>query len=506
MKEKILIVDDEEALTLFLARLLSAESPDYEIRTAYTGEDAIKMIEGFHPDCILQDIKLPDISGIEVLKAAKAFDEDIQVIMMTAFASLDTSIEAIKMGAYDYILKPFKAEQIKIAVKNALIKRKLLKENKKLLEELKNANQELKIAYKKLEMAKEEVDKELAEKLKILSELHKITNSLNEELDFEKLCIGILKGAKEIFGVEDAAILLKDEEHPDILFLKHFIGFEKYFEPEFKFDFSHPFFKKLEEEKEPKILNYPEGEIKEVCIGLLRTRNKEPFGVFMIGTKKEDFSFSKIIDIFDIYLNTVSIALCNSMLFEKIEKSYVESLLSLVKAQEAKDRSIKGHSSRVAKLVHLLGKKLNLGEKELRILRYAALLHDIGKIGIREYILEKPFELDKEEYEKMKEHINIGIEILKPLKFLKDAIPIIKHHHENYDGTGYPDELKGNEIPIGARILSICDVYDSITNERIYSNKLTKEEAIEFLKKYSGKKFDPEILDKFIEVIKHEGE
>lgn len=506
MKEKILIVDDEEALTLFLAKLLSSESPDYEIRSAYTGEDAIKMIEGFHPDCILQDIKLPDVSGIEVLKAAKAFDEDIQVIMMTAFGSLETSIEAIKMGAYDYILKPFKAEQIKIAVKNALIKRKLLKENKRLLEELKKANQELKIAYHKLELAKTEVDRELEEKLKILSELHRITDSLNEELDFEKLCIGILKGAETIFNVEDVALLFSEENSPDTLCVKYFIGFENFLEQGMKFDFSHPFFKKLKEEKEPRILEFPEGSIKEICIGLLKTKNKEPFGIFMMGTKKEDFSFSKIISLFETYLNTISIALSNSMLFDSLEKSYLESLLSLVKAQEAKDRSIKGHSSRVARLAHLVGKKIGLKEEELKILRYAALLHDIGKIGIREYILEKPFELDPEEYEKMKEHINIGIEIIKPLRFLKDTIPVIRHHHENYDGSGYPDGLKGEEIPLLARVLSICDVYDSITNERIYANKLTKDEAIEFLKKYSGKKFDPQIVEKFIEVVAYEGE
>lgn len=506
MKEKILIVDDEEALTLFLAKLLSSESPDYEIRSAYTGEDAIKMIEGFHPDCILQDIRLPDLSGIEVLKAAKAFDEDIQVIMMTAFGSLETSIEAIKMGAYDYILKPFKAEQIKIAVKNALIKRKLLKENKRLLEELKKANQELKIAYHKLEFAKTEVDRELEEKLKILSELHKISDSLNEELDFDKLCIGILKGAEKIFNIQDVALLFNEENSPDTLFVKYFIGFEDFFEPDMKFDFYHPFFKKLREKKEPYILEFPEGIIKQISIGFLKTKNKEPFGIFMIGTKKEDVSFFKILPLFETYLNTISIALSNSMLFDSLEKSYLESLLALVKAQEAKDRSIKGHSSRVARLAHLVGKRMGLKEEELKILRHAALLHDIGKIGIREYILEKPFELDPEEYNKMKEHINIGIEIIKPLRFLRDTIPVIRHHHENYDGTGYPDGLKGDEIPLLARILSICDVYDSITNERIYANKLTKDEAIEFLKKYSGKKFDPQIVNKFIEVISHEGE
>lgn len=504
-KEKILIVDDEEALVLFLTKLLSQESPTYEIRAAYTGEDAIKMLEGFNPDCILQDIRLPDISGIEILKAAKAIDEDVQVIMMTAFASLDTSIEAVKMGAYDYIMKPFKAEQIKMVVKNALSKRKLLKQNKKLLEELKRANQELRIAHEKLKIAKAEVDKELEEKLKILSELHRISDSLNEELELESLYKGVLEGAERIFMAKDVALLFNDESSPDTLIVRGVKGFNGYLELNMEFDFSHPFFKRLKEKRNPQVIEYSEGEIKEICIGLLQTRKMEPFGVFMMGNRHDAVSFSKKLELFDTYLNTISIAFQNSILFESLERSYVESLLSLVKAQEAKDRSIKGHSSRVARLAHILGKKIGLSEKELKILRYAALLHDIGKIGIREYILEKPAELSKEEYEKVKEHINIGIEIIKPLKFLKDAIPIIKYHHENYDGTGYPDGLKGEEIPLGARILSICDVYDSLTNERIYSNKLSKEEAINFLKENAGKKFDPEILKKFIEVISHEG-
>ncbi len=503
-KYKILIVDDEEALVLFLSKLLSQDSPDYEIRIAYNGEDAIKMLEWFGPDCILQDIKLPDISGVEVLKAAKALDEDVQVIMMTAFASLETSIDAVKMGAYDYILKPFKAEQIKMVVKNALTKRKLLRENKRLLEDLKRANQELQIAHEKLKIAKDEVDKELEEKLHILSELHKISNSLNEELDFEKICEGIIDGAQKIFSVQDVALLFNQEESPDNLVVKYLSGFDGFMENEMNLDFYHPFFSKLKDKRNPQIMEYPEGEIKEVCIGLLRTSKMEPFGAFMIGNRNSIASFFKKMELFDTYLNTISIALQNSILLDTLEKSYVDSLLALVKAQEAKDRSIKGHSSRIARMSHMVGKKLGFSEKELKIMRYAALLHDIGKIGIREYILEKPAELNNEEYEKIKEHIDIGIEIIKPLKFLREAIPIIRHHHENYDGTGYPDGLSGEDIPLGARILAICDVYDSVTNERVYSNKLTKEEAINFLRKYSGNKFDPVILEKFIEVIGHE--
>ena len=150
-----------------------------------------------------------------------------------------------------------------------------------------------------------------------------------------------------------------------------------------------------------------------------------------------------------------------------------------------------------------LGAENNLSAKEKEDLHFAALLHDVGKIGITEVILNKPSRLTDGEYEIMKKHVEEGVKILVNVPFLEEATRMVKYHHEKYDGTGYPDRLKGQEIPIGARILTITDSYDAMISERIYKKNKTVEEAISELKRCSGTQFDPAILDVFLEVLKN---
>ncbi|MEN3045966.1 MAG: HD domain-containing phosphohydrolase [Candidatus Hydrothermales bacterium] len=487
-KWRILVVDDEETLANFIVKNITQDNIDYDVRVANSGNDALKIIEGFLPHLILQDIKLPDITGIEILKAAKALDPDVQVIMMTAYASLDTSIEALKAGAYDYLIKPFKVETLKNTIKNALNKRKLQEENKRLLNELERLNKELKVANERLKMAKAEVDKKLEEKIKKLSKILYWSDKLQSEINLEELLSLILKGVIEIVEKQDCAILIKENDTFEVC---EVYGFDNIIKKEDKLH--------LEKEKESYIIKYQEGDIKEVIVIPLETKDGV-LGVLIVGNRTGE-NLEELRDELLIFAKHAASSLQNALLFKKLERSYIESLLALVKAIEAKDPSLRGHSQRVSDLAVKLSKKFNLSEEEIKNIRYAALLHDVGKIGIREYLLDKPGALSKEEMELMKEHINIGIEILKPITFLKQVLPLIKYHHENWDGTGYPEQLKGEEIPLGSQIISICDVYDAITHERSYADKLSKQEAIELLKNLRGNKFGPVIVDKFIELL-----
>jgi putative nucleotidyltransferase with HDIG domain len=487
-KWRILVVDDEETLANFIVKNITQDNLDYEVRVAHSGNEALKILEGFKPHLILEDIRLPDMSGIEILKAAKALDPDIQVIMMTAYASLETSIEALKAGAYDYLIKPFKVETLKNVIKNALGKRKLQEENRRLLNELQRLNRELSIANEKLKLAKADVDKKLEEKINKLSLLHRWSDKLLSELSLEKLIPLIIEGAKEVAGKNDCAFLFRENSAFEV---KEVQGFDGVIREKEKLD--------LKTGDEPYIVRYDEGEIKEVIIIPLETK-EGVIGAIMIGNREND-SFEEEKDELSIYGNHAAVSIQNALLFKRLERSYIESLMALVKATEAKDPSLRGHSQRVSEYSVKLARKLNLSEEEVKYIRYGALLHDVGKIGVREYILEKPGTLSREEMEMMKEHIKIGIEILRPIAFLKPVLPLIKHHHENWDGTGYPDGLKGEEIPLGAQIISICDVFDAITNERSYADRMTREEAINLLKELKGKKFNPELVDKFIEIL-----
>ena len=186
---------------------------------------------------------------------------------------------------------------------------------------------------------------------------------------------------------------------------------------------------------------------------------------------------------------------------EEKDVELVTSIKTLIGVINAKDRYTYGHSERVVFYSRLLADKLELSNEDENLLVYGAYMHDIGKINISRDILVKKMPLTNEEWEILKCHPVEGTEIIKPVKSLENIIPIILHHHEKYDGTGYPGQLKGENIPYLARVLTVVDSFDAMTSNRPYNVRKTYDEAIVELRKYSGTQFDPEIASKFIEVI-----
>ncbi len=179
----------------------------------------------------------------------------------------------------------------------------------------------------------------------------------------------------------------------------------------------------------------------------------------------------------------------------------VTSIKTLISIINAKDRYTYSHVERVVIYSRLLADKLNLSDVDKSNLIYGAYMHDIGKINIAKEILVKRMKLEKEEWEELKQHPENGVEIIKSVESLKDVIPLIKHHHERYDGKGYPDGLSGENIPYLARVLTVVDSFDAMTSNRPYNRRKTYEEGIQELRKCSGEQFDPEIAKAFIEVI-----
>jgi len=178
-------------------------------------------------------------------------------------------------------------------------------------------------------------------------------------------------------------------------------------------------------------------------------------------------------------------------------RAYLGIVTTLIEAVEAKDRFNRGHSRRVAGLAARFAKVLHLPRREAELLETGAKLHDIGKIGIPEEILNKPGRLTDEEFDVIKAHPVIGEQIIRPLDFLADARPIVRHHHERWDGTGYPDGLTGPLIPRPAAILSICDAFDALTSDRPYRSGLTEKEARAILEEGAGTQWDPDLVQRF---------
>jgi putative nucleotidyltransferase with HDIG domain len=185
---------------------------------------------------------------------------------------------------------------------------------------------------------------------------------------------------------------------------------------------------------------------------------------------------------------------------DETDRLYMSTIESLAMAVDAKDQVTHGHIRRVQTLAIGLAKELGLQEaSQIKAIAASALLHDMGKLAIPEHILNKPGKLTDAEFERMKQHSALGAEILSSISFPYPVIPIVRHHHENWDGTGYPDGLSGPTIPIGARILSVVDCYDALTSDRPYRRRLSEEEAVGILKDRRGSMYDPLIVDVFLE-------
>lgn len=174
---------------------------------------------------------------------------------------------------------------------------------------------------------------------------------------------------------------------------------------------------------------------------------------------------------------------------------------ALIRALEARDHYSKGHSDRVAKYSEEIARKMDLPEKKIELLKNAALLHDIGKLGVREMILDKNVSLTSEDVVTIQKHPIIGEDILKPVSLDKELLAIVRGHHERYDGKGYPDKLKGDEIDILTSIVAVADAYDAMTSHRTYRKNLDKDEAIDQLMENSGLQFNPKVVQAFIEVL-----
>jgi len=232
----------------------------------------------------------------------------------------------------------------------------------------------------------------------------------------------------------------------------------------------------------------------------------EVIGVFSIKSLKEKVFTKSDLRLFSILANQTAIALENAWTYADTQKIYASTIEALATEIEVRNPYTRGHSERVSKYAVIVGKKLGMPQKELLLLHYAGTLHDLGKIGIEDAVVNKTTFLTDEEYTCMKEHPIKSTNVVKPIEFLHLIVPAIRHHHERFDGFGYPDGIKGEEIPFYARILAVVDSFDAMTSDRPYRAAKSFKEAVAEIRKCSGAQFDPAAVAAFLEVIKDLGE
>lgn len=333
---RVLVVDDEDALRNALSRFLAERG--YEPVQAKSGREALEILKAQKFSLMLLDIRMPGISGIDVVPEAVDLDPDLAILMLTAMTDATSAAVCMQRGALDYLTKPIELTDLGNAINRALKRRDTLLQQKQISSWL-----------------KEEVQKR------------------TRELELER-------------------------------------------------------------------------------------------------QKQQDLT--------------------------------VATLEALVNALEAKNAYLAGHSARVASLAATIAHEMGLSDEDVEQIRMAGRLHDLGKIGIREQVLNKAGPLTEEEYEHVKEHVRIGAQILAPLTHLGAIVSYVRHHHEHWDGSGYPDGLAGEDIPVGARIIGAGEVYDALSTARPYQDQLTPEEAVERMRSLAGKVIAPGVMDALARSVK----
>ncbi len=503
---RILIVDDEEVLASFVAKILVEEKEfSYDVAVAGTGEDAVSMFEKEPFDLLIADIKLPEMDGIDVLRSVKSVDPETQVVMITAYASLETAVAALREGAYDYIVKPFEAKQVQSVVRHALERRSLILQRNELIQSLSEANDRLTEAHKLLEEKKALVDKELEQRIRELASLNELAGKLSSELDLQRLLGSTPKLACEVMKAEAGAVVFAEDEK---FLVKSSFGLDDILPKGMRLPFSQePFASVLRKGRSERAASWkPEGGKGEglfLACAVLKGVTGKGFGVLCVARTKRSFT-DKGLELLSTIGSAASIALQNALSFDHCQRGYLESLLSLLLVEETKHPSLRGHSERVAALAVNIAKALDLPEEEAKTIRYAALLHDLGKVGVRDELLTKTG-LSEEELAELNESLLVAEKIITPLKFLQSAKLIVRHQAERHDGTGIPDKLSGDEIPTGSKILAVANYCDEASSGALEGKKLAVDEVISRLGASSGSLFAPEVVEAAIQVLKQKG-
>jgi len=470
-RPRVLIVDDEKFIREILADFLGMEG--YVVRTAEDGAAALNELSQAHYDMVISDLKMPRMGGIELLEAIGRTSPKALTVIMTGFGTVETAIDAMKRGAYDYILKPFKVEEVIHVVQRGIEKQRLAAENLRLKEALS--------LYK--------VSEAIAASLSLGEVLATVADTALVEIKGDLISTWLDDGEGGYFERQnlrsgDGERLGGVGQLDPRVFAAHFQSDSTLLEHGAK---GERFFASLAEAPVQSIIAVPLW-MKTRLLGWITVLSFTKSKRFDEGQRK----------LLSIVGSRAAAALENARLYEDLRATFQQTIEGLAKAIDKMDRYTAGHSERVALYATYLAIRLGLSQDQIEIVRQSALMHDIGKIGCV-MNLNKPGKLTQDEYEIFKKHPGFGRDILDPIKFLHPLIPGVHLHHERWDGRGYPIGLKGNDVPLIARIISVADTYDAMTSDRAYRRALPHEVAVNEIERCSGTQFDPDVAGTFCE-------
>lgn len=334
-----------------------------------------------------------------------------------------------------------------------------------------------------------------------LETLYRLGHVLNSSLSLEDILPEVLDRTLELLGAKTASVMLLDETESE-LSIRMARGLSEEIIRSTRVKLGERVSGRVAKEGRPILISRSEegDNDSSLCVPLLS--NDKVVGVLNIRTKMNGEDFTE----FDLNLavqlaSIAAVAIENAGLHDELHSLFLSAISALANSIDARDPYTKGHSERVTAYTVMIAEEMGMDPDDIEQLRYAALLHDIGKIRIRDHILHKPGRLTDDEFAEMKRHPEYGVEIMRPVKAFQHILPAMLHHHERFGGGGYPDALEGDSIPLGARIMCVADCFDAMTSDRPYRKGLPVETAKNELVKNKGTQFDPDPVEIFIRLI-----
>ena len=467
----IMIVDDEPGVLAVIQEMLEGEP--YRLLPANSIHEALRILRRENVNIVLTDLLLGDGSGSDILEEAKQIHPDCQVIFMTGQPTIRNAISLLKRGACDYLTKPFGLDTLKLTLSKA--------------EEI------IRLEQENLHLRK-------------IMPFYRVSEAMGTAMELEQILDLILNTTAKEFEADRASVYFHSDidgridckasvDSTDGL-IRNAIEEHCFFVSMKVINKSEPF---LYKEANPDFASDEESIRSSICQPLMA--KGKVMGTLVVVRVKNHHPFSQgQLSGLGLMASKAAGAIENWRLYDDLKQSYIAAVQALANAIEARDQCTRGHTERVCLLSEILADELGWGEDLLGDLRMGGLLHDIGKIGVPDSILNKPGPLSSDEFETMKKHPETGARMIQSISFLKQAVPYVLYHHERHDGSGYPHGLKGEDIPHPGRLLAVVDTIDAITSDRPYRKGRSIAEAIEEIRRNSGTQFHPEVVDAIIRV------
>ncbi|HVZ89360.1 MAG TPA: HD domain-containing phosphohydrolase [Polyangia bacterium] len=487
---RILVVDDEKVIREILADFLTMEG--YVVHAVEDGALALDELHKRSYNLVISDLKMPNLGGLELIQRITEESIPVITVIMTGFGTVETAIEAMKKGAYDYILKPFKVEEVIHIVQRGLDRQRLQHENIRLKDAL---------------------------------SIYKISEAIATSLSVEKVLDLVLDATIDTVDADVVSLLLEDPKRPG-RFSERMRKVSERADPgveapPLNLEEALPLFHEdrpllVHGSRSYQFLAAPPRELDRrlvsLCsiplklngriIGMLNAYSYTRGNKFSEGQRKMLY----------VLASRAAVSIENARLYEhlvdankdltranvSLEENFKQTIIGFAHALEESDRYTRGHSERVAMYARLIAIGLRMPGPEIETIVKVGLMHDVGKIGVRNDKLNKPGKLTPEELAMFRSHPAKGKRILEPIPFMRDIVPGCYCHHEAWDGSGYPQGLVGDHIPLIGRIVAIADAYDAMTSDRAYRKALPHEIACGELERCTGAQFDPEIVPVFL--------